>query len=496
MAKTQPTPIPSPHMGMNTREGLAALKPAEARYLENWEPAGNGVKPRLGYDEHSTGGVADNPVETVAAFDGLTTSKLIGIGGGSIYDFTSSSASLLSAAGYTDSRFQTECYSNRLIGVNGTDTPWVYDGSTIGATGFTGSGLTISNLITIKKVRNRLWFCEKNSADVWYGGIGSITGALTKFQLSQIAGGGTCMAIGAHSQDAGAGPDDFTAFVMSTGEVILYSGDPATTFTKVGNYKMPPPIGRKCIVNIGGQLAVLTHMGLVPLSAAVAGIAFDVLALGNFGKVSPSILDDVNDYESLEGWEVHFFEGRVVINVPTLSNAASKQWVYNTQTGAWTTWTGLPAAAFAVWGDEELYFGSWAAGTVFKRTGTNDNGSAISLSARQAFVSRPDGCRMTAKAIRFDMAVDGAVTGRFGIDVDYIARPITIPNVAIATSFATTPWASPWGSAWSSSNQYNGQWFSTYGQGRSLGLALEASGTVSALEWYGSHILTEPAGGL
>lgn len=493
MANARPTPIPSPFMGINTRDGLAVLKPAEARYLENWDPVGNGVKPRVGYASYSTGGVAANPVETLAAFNGLTVSALIGVGGGSIYDFSSGTASLLSAGGYTDSRFQTECYNNKLIGVNGTDIPWVYDGSSVTTTGL--SGVTLTNLINIAKVRNRLWFCEKNQARVWYGAVSAVTGALTSFDLGQVTAGGTCMAIGAHSQDAGDGPDDYTAFIMNTGEVILYSGDPSTTFTKVGNYIMPPPVGRKCLVNIGGQLAVVTHMGLIPLSAAISGIAFDVLALGNFGKVAPSFQDDGNSYGTYEGWETHFFEGRVIVNVPTLDGAASKQWVYNSQTGAWTLWTGYNAASMCVWAGN-LYFGAWNAGTVYKQTGTTDAGTAISLVARQAFVSDKSGRRMTGKAIRFDMSVDGSVTARFGIDTDYISRPIVAPSVPIATSYATTPWGSAWGSAWSSSNQYKGYWFSTYGQGRSLGLAIEMSGTFTSLEWFGSHALIEGDGAI
>ncbi len=487
-----PLPVPAPFGGMNTRDGVATLQPQEARYLENWDPDGNAVRPRAGFMEFSSG-AGSATVATLAAYHGLTASKLIGVAGGSVYDFSAGTASLLSAAGYANSRFQTEIYNNRLIAVNGADTPFSFDGSTVAATGFTGSGLTLSRLVNVAKVRNRLWFCEKESADAWYGGIGAITGALTKFQLSQVVGGGTLMAVGAHSQDAGAGPDDYTAFVMSTGEVVLYAGDPSTDLTKVGNFLMPPPVGRQCLTNIGGQLAVVTRMGLVPLSAAVSGLAFDVLALGNFGKVAPSIQRDVERYGALAGWQALFHDGRVIINVPTLDDAGSRQWVYNTLTGAWTQWTGMNPASLAVY-DGALVFGAFGEGTVHQRRGTTDLGEAISLRARAAFVTAGEGRQLRATAIRFDMAVDGSLSGRFGLDADYIARPITIPNVALAASYTTTPWGSPWGSAWGTSNQYKGAWFSTYGQGRSLGLALEASGLVTDLEWYGTQILTQPAG--
>jgi len=487
---SQPVPIPAPYMGENTRDGVAVLQPAESRHLENLDPVGNVVQIRKGTASYSTGGAAST-VETLAAFNGLTASTMIGVAGGSIYDYSGASASLLSAAGYSDSRFQTVNYNNRLIGVNGTDTPWVYDGSTVAATGFTG--LTLTQLANVAYVRSRLWFCQTNNADVWYGAVGAITGALTKFQLSQIAGGGTCMAIGSHSQDAGNGPDDYIAFVMSTGEVLIYSGDPATTFSLVGSYRMPPPIGRQCLVKIGGQLSVVTRMGLVPLAAAIQGTAFDQLALGNFGKVAPSITSEANSYGTFEGWAPTFHEGRVIVNIPTSDGATSKQRVYNVQTGAWSQWSSIPASAWCVWGNS-LYIGAWATGVVYKMSGTSDAGSSIAMKVRTAFVtSGQGGQRIEADAIRFDMAVDGTVTGRWGVDTDYIQRSITTPSVSIAASYSTTNWGDAWGSSWSASNQYNGQWFATYGLGRSIGIALEMSGLVSAMEWMGSHVLVKQA---
>ncbi len=492
LAPAVPVPLPAPFMGVNTREGLAALQPAEARLLVNWEPAGSVVKPRPGNADYSTGGAAA-AVKTLAAFHGLTASTLIGVCGGSIYDFSGAVASLLSAAGYSDSRFQTECYNNRLIGVNGTDTPWVYDGATVGATGFSGSGLTLSHLVNIRKVRNRLWFCETNSADVWYGNLGSITGVLTKFQLSQIVGGGTCIAIGAHSQDAGDGPDDYTAFVMSTGEVVLYSGDPSTTFAKVGNYQLgAPPIGRDCLINPGGALHIITRMGLVPLTVAMQTFTIDFTTLGNFGKVGPTLKALADLYAGNAGWYARLHGGRIILNVPTLDGADSIQWVLGL-TGAWTSWQDISAASMCEW-EGELYFGLWSEGTVRKLGGNEDDGAAIVLKVRQAYSALGQGNQTQARAIRFDMGIDGAFSAMFGLDTDYIANPITTPSVTVVSSTTSTPWGSAWGSAWSTSSQPKGQWFSCYATGRVIGLAMEASSSAPTLEFYSYQILTQIVG--
>ena len=493
IAPAIPVPLPAPYGGINTRDGVAALEPFEARDLVNWEPAGSAVKPRPGNADYSTGGPAA-AVKTLAAYHGLTASALIGVCNGSIYDFSSAVPSLLSAAGYTQSRFQTECYNNRLIGVNGVDTPWTYNGSAIVATGFTGP--TLTSLVNIKKVRNRLWFCLINSADAYYGGLGSITGALTLFSLSQVVGGGTLMAIGAHSQDSGDGPDDLTVFVMNTGEFVVYSGDPSTTFSEVGNFLLPArPIGRDCVWNLGGALHVITTMGVVPISVAMTTSNLDFVALGNFGKIGPTLKRYADLYSANLGWFMRTWGGRLIVNVPVLDAADSIQEVMNTlvQGGAWTRWEGFNAASMCEW-DGGLYFGMWTEGTVRKVTGYTDDGGSIALSVRQAFSSLASGMQTRVTAIRFDIQVDGAFSGAFGIDSDYISAAITTPSVTIVSSTSTTPWGSAWGSAWSTSTQVKGQWFSTYGEGRALALAMSATTTAPGLEWAGYQALIQQTG--
>ncbi len=488
-----PVPLPAPYAGINTRDGVAGLQPSEARDLVNWEPSGSAVKPRPGNADYSTGGPAA-PVETLAAYHGLTATALIGIADGDIYDFSSASASLLSNSNFTNSRHQTECYNNRLIGVCSGETPWTYNGAAIVATGFTGP--TLTTLANIRKVRNRLWFAVTNSADAYYGSLGGITGALTLFSLSQVVGGGTLMAIGAHSQDSGDGPDDLTVFVMSTGEFVVYSGDPSSTFSKVGNFLIPaPPIGRDCLWNLGGALHVITTMGVIPISLAMQTSTLDFLTLGNFGKVGPSLKRLADLYSTNDGWLMRTHGGRLIVNVPVLDGADSIQYVMNTLAsgGAWTRWENFNAASMCEW-NGELYFGMWTEGTVRQVTGYTDDAGAISLSVRQAFSAIGSGMQTRATAIRFDIQVDGAFSGAFGIDSDYISAAITTPSVTIVSSTSTTPWGSAWGSAWSTSTQVKGAWFGCYGEGRALGLAMDATTTAPGLEWSGYQILIQQIG--
>ena len=193
--------LPAPYGGINLRSDITALAKNEARNLENWLPSAGQCELRPGFDGHATG-IGSAEVKTLVPFVGYSSSKLIAAGGGKIYDATSAGAGTELASGFTEDRWQTALYANRLFFVNGTDNPQVCDGSTVAGIVWAGSGLTDNDLINIALVRNRLWFCEKNKAHVWYGAVGQITAAsnLTKFSLDQIASGGICMAIGSWSR--------------------------------------------------------------------------------------------------------------------------------------------------------------------------------------------------------------------------------------------------------------------------------------------------------
>jgi hypothetical protein len=480
--------MPAPTGGINTRDPIQGLQPNEARELENLNPIGNAVQIRAGYAEHASS-TGTGSVNTLHVHRGETADVLLAAGSGEIWNVTTTAATSI-ASGYSINDWQTEYYNGWSFFVNGADTPIRFDGTSTAATGFTGSGLSISNLVNIALVRNRLWFAHVNSADVWYGSIAAVTGTLTKFQLSQLSSGGYCMAIGSWSQDAGDGPDDYTVFVMSTGEVFVYSGDPGSTFALVGRFWAPPPVGRRCMFYYGGGTGVVTREGPVPLDAIVSGAAFDPARLNNFGKIAPSFSYDVSRYGGNAGWDVETVGRQIIINVPT-SGTAARQYVYDIPTGAWTTWRGVPAASLVNYQDS-LYFGGLADGIVWNQEGRNDNGSSIIFRSRGAFAT-PSGSRASNyTALRFQIQGTGTINGKFGFDIDYETAPLKGVNRDIASSTSgTTPWGSPWGSPWSASEELIVPWFATVGHGKAAAVALDAS-TDGEFTWYGTDVMARP----
>lgn len=486
--------VPSPYGGLNLREDITALQPNEARVLENFAPSSGVTGLRDGFSGFGTG-LGSGEVKTLATLNGQSTTKLTAGANGKLFDVSSSGSGVQIGTGFNEDRWQHECYSGHVFYVNGTDAPQDWDGSTLTSTLWTGSGLTITNLVNVGLARNRLWFCENNKADVWYAGIGNITGALTKFQLSQIASGGYCMAVGSWSRDAGDGADDFTVFVMSTGEILVYQGDAATTFSLQGKYWTgASPVGRQCLFKVGGELVVITRLGLLPVSAAVGGVALDLARIDPWGKIAPAIVKDAALDGDNGGWKGHLHLGLVYINVPQSPGVLSKQYVLNTRNGSWTTYTGLNMSGVASF-NNELYFGAQTGGKVQLSGGADDDGEPITAKSNGAF-SLPSGPSKTNMftALRPNIQANGSVSGLIGVDTNYVIRSLVGDSVDLIADTSTTPWGSPWGSPWGQPNQSQPQWFTIQGQGRAVSIRMQVTSNSQSFEWASTDVMCKPGG--
>lgn len=485
--------VPAPYGGLNLRSDITALLPNEARVLENFFPSIGTVSIRPGFANFGTG-MGSGEIKTLAAYVGPSSSKLIAGANGKIFDSTSAGAASQLGSGFSQDRWQTQCFSGKLLMCNGTDTPQTYDGSSIAGSGWTGSGLTVTNLVNVSLVRNRIWYCENDSADVWYGGVAAITGTLTKFQISQIASGGYCMAIGSWSTDAGDGADDFTVFVMSTGEMLIYQGDVSTTFSLIGRYAGAPPIGRHCLFKVGGELVIITTLGLLPVSAAVANVALDLSRIDPWGKIAAAVAKDAGLYGGNPGWHGCLHEGLVYVNVPQSVGAISRQYVLNTRNGTWTTYASWNGSSFCSF-NGDLYFGAQTGGLVNLVGAPDDNGSQITAKSNGAF-SLPSGPSKSNlfTAVRPKIQANGAVSGLIGVDTDYVIRSLVGESVSLLPDTSTTPWGSPWGSPWGQPNQSQPQWFSIIGNGRAVSIRMVVTSNSQDFEWYATDVLCKQGG--
>lgn len=478
----QSIPIPAPTLGMNTRDGVSSLEPGEARSVRNMIAERGKSIIRKGKTLHQT--IEDvSAIGSLFTHEGVSQDVLLAAAGGEIWDVTGTPSALTSAS-YSSDVWSTGQFNDTTIGVNGIDTPWAFDGSAIGASGLSGSGLTIANLRTVHVAGVRLWFTEKASADVWYLAPDAITGVLTKFQLSQETKGGFCVGI------YGFGP--YTVFAMSTGEIVTYQGDPGADFSFVKRYKTPVPVGYDPAVDVAGDPVIMTVSGPLPFEAIAAGVAFDTTSLATWGKIAPSWAKDFETFGANAGWNGVFSLGLVILNVQT-DTETSKQWVYNTRTKSWSFFDGLDGYQFSELGGA-LYFGAKDSGTIWKYAGGTDDGSAIVGTIRGGFIY-PFNAQVNGQytLARLNVSATGIVTGQIQVDTDFQEAGIAAPEVPLSSS-GSGPWGEPWGSPWGQNGAPILLWSGVEGFGRSVAYVAQFNSQADDLEFFGIDLIAAQCG--
>jgi hypothetical protein len=461
--------LPAPVGGWNTRDALDAMSPTDAVILDNWFPTTGKVTIRKGYEDHATG-VGVGNVDTLVEYQSAATQKLLACGGGAIYDATSAAAASSLGSGFTRNNWQTANFNGRVFFVNGLDAPQDYNGTTLASTAWSGSGLTIANLIGVNVFKSRLFFWEVNSQDFWYAPVNTITGALTKFPLSRVSQfGGNLVTMGTWTIDGGDGVDDYAVFIMSTGDVIVYQGtDPgdAAAWSLVGIYRIGKPLNIRGILKYGGDLLITTTDDYVSLSAVLK------TGSGEPSKLSGAIQEAATQIDSF-GWQsVLYRKGSMMLfNVPTASGY--QQHVINTTTGAACRFTNIPSRCWAVY-NGDLYFGS-TNGTIKKfGSSTSDDGTNIDADGATAWNAFGIPQRKRLSAIRPLIDLEGSLTYSIGVGFDF-----TPPNVTPATAISSDGsfWdEAEWDvAAWSSELVTNAEWRVSKGTGDTLSTRIKVA---------------------
>lgn len=224
------------------------------------------------------------------------------------------------------------------------------------------TGIPTSSLSQNWVYKNRLFYVEKNSLNAWYLPVDSITGTATKLPLGGVFTLGGSLLFGqSWSVETGNGLNEQCAFFTTEGEVAVYQGnDPssASTWTKVGTYRIGKPRGPKAFIRAGGDLIIATDIGFIPLSIAVHR---DIAALSPNAisyMIETAWNNAVAERVGLD-WNAAVWPTKqmVVVALPTTSGQQPQMFVANARTGAWCLFTGLDATCLCLFGDR-FFFGS------------------------------------------------------------------------------------------------------------------------------------------
>lgn len=495
--------IPAPTGGLNAIDPVQAMPPGDALVLDNIFPETSDVTLRNGYSQWSTGYA--NPVESIFAYQSATATKLFGVSGTAVYDATAGGAiGAAVVSGLTNARWE---YTNIataggqfLYAGNGTDKPLYYDGAAWvkvdGVSTPAITGVTTTKLRSPVIWKHRLWWVEEGSMRAWYLPVDSIGGAASSIDFgSQFRLGGQLHVIMTASLTDGSTFDDYIFFMSTQGEILMYRGtDPAfaASFNLQGVYRVGKPVGRRCWFKFGEDAVIICSDGLVSLQKTIA-----VGRVNQTDTISYKILRLVNQavqtYAPNYGWQgvLHPFGNKVLINVPTVTDSRSFQFVMNTISGAWCTFgfsnTPWNAMCFEVQGDN-LYFGGLTY-IALADSGTADSGAVITGLIKPAFNYFGTDKQKYCTMIRPLITTDGTLVPAIVINVDYQDHAPTQQGFYLATG--GTPWdTSSWDtSSWSvTETTTNVNWQTATGIGFALTsymniTAKGVSATLSAIDY-------------
>lgn len=477
------TELPAPIKGWNARDPLSDMEPEYAHVMDNWWPSSKGLRTRKGSREHSDTGAAAT-VGTLAEYYNGDTRQLIGASEDVLYNVTNSTASAL-ASGFGNPDWQTANFSGYLILVNGGNLPQKYNGSTVSTATFTiSTGSDLTDLINVHAYKNRLYLVEENSQAFHYGGIGAVSGALSKFDLAQVTQlGGKLMATCSFTRDAGQGIDDLFCAIMSSGEVLIYSGSnpgTASDFALVGKYQIAPPIGRRCVIPYRNDSLIITRQGYISLNSILSGSNIEFS-----DPIRQAVSDAIDSYAANTGWQgiVHGPGSLLLVNVPT-TTGRSEQHVINTSTGAWTRFTGLNAKCWGVY-DNRLFFGGFDGKVWEADTGFNDDGQPIQTRAAQAyhhFSNRGNKKRWTL--VSPTIKTIGSATLFLRLLTDY--RPSAeMSQMGNGAGNGLPIWDQAiWNQAIWASDTIASNWTGITGEGYAAGLDIRTAESGRQVEWY------------
>lgn len=283
----------------------------------------------------------------------------------------------------------------------------------------TTTNAVFSNISIFK---NRVYLTEANSLNVWYLGVQSIGGAATLFPMQGIFKfGGYIVATATWAIDSTSGIYESFIVLTSEGEVAMYNGSDPSGWTLAGLYKVSKPLGPRCMTKTGGDLAIMTEDGIVPMSKVQT---LDQIALQNSAitkPIQPAWVQAVQDRAGLSGWQLILWPlaSMGIVNLPKMNTGDKTQYIVNARTGAWASYVGWDANCFAVYNDN-LYFGSSDGRVMQAEVGGADDGSNYTATVFPSFTSMNSGAnRKQVKLVKPYIQSNIQFSPKITVNVDY-----------------------------------------------------------------------------
>jgi len=387
------------------------------------------------------------------------------------------------------------------IGVNGVDNPIIIDPAGAvhrlvagdGTTAYTISGVNPATFISVTAHQHRLWFVQASavaSTQGWYLPPSQMWGIANPYPFGTLlTKGGYLMTQITWTVDAGNGPQDQLVTISSAGEVVIYQGtDPSSisTWGLTGVFFLGRPIGVRCAVKFGGDVAILCDQGLASLNSSLTSTTINTRVTFFTDKIQKLISDEINLFSGDQNWQPFVYPqaNMLIINVPNPNYppATSYQLVMNTITGAWTRFMGMSAKNWCNYGKDIYYGGS--DGIVYQGlTGFRD---AVNPFSSPAFAGNDVLCRVICAFTYFSNPGAEKNFTMIRPNLTGVNKPTyrVISNMQFDTNYAPDPtdaaeidepeWdVAEWDvNLWTGPNQTFNDWRDTQGIGYAAAMAM------------------------
>jgi hypothetical protein len=372
----QPFTVPAPVGGLNYRDPITAMAATDAVVLTNLIPRQQGVELRKGWKEHSDAvEIATVPQSAESVFSykapNPANDKVFMAAAGNIYDVTAGGAPTVavSTTGSSSDDWWTTQFSTAadtfLLAVSPGAGYWTYSTSSgwVNRTATT-VGLSV-NVRTVAVWKRRIWFTVSDDPQVYYmRAVDQISGHADAFPMgSLLRNGGYVSALTNWTIDAGVSVDDYLVAVGTEGDVGVWEGtDPssANTFGLKGVwYVGPVPTYGRYFTQVGGDVMIVSELGLVPMSRLFTGqFSSDAQGNGPAAKIQSVFAPLVKRLRGNKRWDVSVVSSaRVLLISLPVDGGVYRQFAMDTTTGAWCEFENLPIRCVTVIGGE-LYFGT------------------------------------------------------------------------------------------------------------------------------------------
>lgn len=509
--------MPAPTGGLNYRDPISAMSPADALVLTNFIPRQQGVELRKGWQAYANPVVVSSVAQSVDSVFSYkapvnANDKVFMAANGNIYDVTTGGTPVVAVTGTgsTDDEWWTTQFSTAadtfLLAVSPGAGYWTYS-TTSGWVNRTATvtGMTTS-VRTVAVWKRRVWFTFQDSQNVAYmNNVDSITGAVTSFPMGSILrNGGYVSALFNWTIDAGFSVDDFLIAIGTEGDVAVWEGtDPtsATTFQIKGVwYVGPVPRYGTYFTPFGGDVMIVSELGLVPLSKLISGQYTQDQQVGPASKIQSVFAPLVRKLLNQKYFDVFVVPSSEVLVIKLPADGGTyRQFAMNVTTGAWCEFQGIPMRSASVI-KGELFFGTLDGYTCKGLFGDRDGVDTVGAGGNYV-----EGEVQTA----FQNFGTPAQLKKYSM-----ARPIFIATAAPAVKLVVNTqyqfntvggspffftenngiWsASVWNTAtWVGQNTYQG-WFGTAGLGYYGSLRMKVRGLPQTV-FTSAHMMTEIGG--